>query len=100
MLKCGRIGDVRPISFVVLGIAGDDVRRGESSKSRCRVPRQRCDEVLEWEGSTPRTAKPMILALAADDLRANTVVQTLVHPAHDRLDDHSGVGLPDMNSWK
>ena len=54
----------------------------------------------KWLGSTPRLAKPMISPLRATILRANIVVQTLVILLTAGSTITSGVGLPDVNSWK
>ena len=54
----------------------------------------------KWEGSTPRTAMPIISPWRPVTFRAKTVVQTLVTLLTTGSTMTSGVGLPDMNSWK
>ncbi len=52
------------------------------------------------DGSTPRLAKPMISPLRPTILRANTVVQTFVTLLTTGSTITSGVGFPEVNSWK
>ena len=54
----------------------------------------------KWEGSTPRTAKPMISPCRPVIFRAKTVVQTLVTLLTTGSTITSGVGLRDMNCLK
>ena len=54
----------------------------------------------KWLGSTPRLAKPMISPLRPVILRAKTVVQIFVTLLTTGSTISSGVGLPEVNSWK
>ena len=54
----------------------------------------------KWVGSTPRLAKPMISPLRPTILRAKTVVQTFVTLLTTGSTITSGVGFPEVNSWK
>ena len=54
----------------------------------------------KWVGSTPRLAKPMMPPLRSTILRAKTVVQILVTLLTTGSTITSGVGFPELKSWK
>ena len=99
--NAGDCRDVVADQLVVLRIAGDDGAVAMDHRDRgVAVQRQRATKSSKWVGSTPRLAKPMISPLRPTILRANTVVQTFVTLLTTGSTITSGVGLPDVKSWK